>query len=671
MNGGAQHMAGRNRAGSRGPDHFFGQPVHRLGSIMSPGLTSIASPVFTMLSSPEALEQAWRSVLARDAQDGVLHQQSKSILEDSDAFLNDLSSLLRTGAYEPEPLNRIEIPKGVRGQTRTLNIPTIRDRIVERAVVDTIAFSADLVQSSCSFAYRTGIGVDDAVHHISTLRDEGYRYVLRTDIEDFFPNVNLENALDALPKPLQERNLLALLRLIATPRRAKGRRRSRSRGVAQGSCLSPLLANLSLTRFDHAICDSGYGYARFADDIIICSPREDDILDAIDLLNDLAAEHGLALNQEKTTMTTFDEGFCYLGVDFTTTRPDADPHHDIKGQPDPDHVVYIGREGARVRVTKGRLIVDGSDGLPQMSIPRRSVTRIVLTGSVGFSAGARSWALYNDIDVICLSRRGTYLGQLAGPRSTANARRLLAQAEFSDDEDARLPLARSIVRAKIRNQVHVLNRIGRRDAAHDVKTVARDLRSLSEETVYADSINEIMGLEGAASTAYYTALSSLVPEDVRFTGRSRRPPRDLANAALSYCYAILLGECTGALFAAGLEPSLGVLHSSTDKRPSLALDLMEEFRPLLVDSTVMALLRMRRLRPEHATTAPNDDGGVWLNSAGKKAVVDGYEATMQRHVKGALPGFAGTWRRHIHHEAQLLGRAIMEPDYTWTGVAWR
>jgi len=106
-----------------------------------------------------------------------------------------------------------------------------------------------------------------------------------------------------------------------------------------------------------------------------------------------------------------------------------------------------------------------------------------------------------------------------------------------------------------------------------------------------------MGLESAASRIYFSCLSRLVPPEGAFDGRSRRPPKDLANAALSYAYAILLAECTGALLAAGLEPSLGVLHASTDKRPSLSLDLMEEFRPLLVDRTVMALLRPRRLLP--------------------------------------------------------------------------
>jgi len=112
--------------------------------------------------------------------------------------------------------------------------------------------------------------------------------------------------------------------------------------------------------------------------------------------------------------------------------------------------------------------------------------------------------------------------------------------------------------------------------------------------------DELMGLEGAASNAYFDCLSKLVPEDVAFHGRSRRPPKDLANAAFS-----------------------------------------------------------------------GDGEGVWLDKNGKKVLVDGYEATLQRQVKGALPGFAGTWRRHIHHQAQLLGRAIVEPDYRWSGASWR
>lgn len=97
---------------------------------------------------------------------------------------------------------------------------------------------------------------------------------------------------------------------------------------------------------------------------------------------------------------------------------------------------------------------------------------------------------------------------------------------------------------------------------------------------------------------------------------------------------------------------------------------MEQFRPLLVDQTVMALLRTRELRPEHGVVE-HEVGGVWLGAAGKKILVDAYEAASQRSVTGALPGYSGSWRRRIAHSAQILARAIAELDYQWRGVAWR
>lgn len=169
------------------------------------------------------------------------------------------------------------------------------------------------------------------------------------------------------------------------------------------------------------------------------------------------------------------------------------------------------------------------------------------------------------------------------------------------------------------------------------------------------TLDEIMGIEGACSNAYFDALSACVPADVTFDGRSRRTPRDLPNAALSYGYAILLAECVGALHAAGLEPSISFAHAPTDKRPSLALDLMEQFRLLLVDQTVMALLRTRKLRPEHGVVDA-EAGGVWLGGDGKKILVDAYEAACQRSVTCALPGYSGSWCRHIAHSVQMLAR---------------
>ena len=670
-------------------------------------------------------------VLAEDILDQQLRRQAKEIGADLDVFLGRLSAELRTGLYKPGPLYPLKrerlgpLRRGLGAPV--LWVPSLRDGIVERAVAAAVGPAAEALQSSSSFGARTGLGIDAVVGRLTRLRGEGCANVLLLEIEGCESGVDLDDALETLRRGVPCERTLDLLCLLGLPR-FEGVRpgaEDRLRGVLEGSSLRPLLENLALTDVDDAMCDAGFAYLRHGSKIAMCAPGRSELVEGLALISELVRSRGLTINEDATAMTSFDEGFCHLGIDYSQDRP-LEPSAEAAA---PVHVVYVGRDGSRVHVAKERLIVDAPDGLPQMSIPRRMVSRIVLTGNVGLSAGARSWALYNDIDVLCLSRRGTYLGQLAGPRSTANAQRLLRQAEFAADEEARLPLARSIVRAKLRNQLHVLHRLARREregSAGDVESAGaamgdgmelrgnagvasggcameaaaagvvgvasaavggaclareavgvvgleaacRDIRCIMADLPDAASIEEIMGMEGAASNVYFACVAGLLPPEVSFPCRSRRPPKDMANAALSYAYSLLLGECTAALFAAGLEPSLGVLHASTDKRPSLSLDLMEEFRPLLVDRMVFGLLRSRRLRPEHA--GPSDDGaGVWLTKDGKKAVVDGYEATLQRSVKGALPGFAGPWRRHIHHSAQLLGRAILEPGYDWVGVSWR
>lgn len=679
--------------------------------------------VFERLTSFEELAAAWNAVLAEDILDQQLRRQAKEIGADLAVFLGRLSAELRTGLYKPGPLyplkrERLGPLRGGLGAP-VLWVPSLRDGIVERAVAAAVGPAAEALQSSSSFGARTGLGIDAVVGRLTRLRGEGCANVLLLEIEGCASGVDLDDALETLRRGVPCERTLDLLCLLGLPR-FEGVRpgaEDRLRGVLEGSSLRPLLENLALTDVDDAMCDAGFAYLRHGSKIAMCAPGRSELVDGLALISELVRSRGLKINEDATAMTSFDEGFCHLGIDYSQDRP-LEPSAEAAA---PVHVVYVGRDSSRVHVAKERLIVDTPDGLPQMSIPRRMVSRIVLTGNVGLSAGARSWALYNDIDVLCLSRRGTYLGQLAGPRSTANAQRLLRQAEFAADEEARLPLARSIVRAKLRNQLHVLHRLARREregSAGDVESAGaamgdgmevcgnagvasgggasaaaaagvvgvasaaaasgvvgleaacRDIRCIMADLPDAASIEEIMGMEGAASNVYFACVAGLLPPEVSFPCRSRRPPRDMANAALSYAYSLLLGECTAALFAAGLEPSLGVLHASTDKRPSLSLDLMEEFRPLLVDRMVFGLLRSRRLRPEHA--GPSDDGaGVWLTKDGKKAVVDGYEATLQRSVKGALPGFAGPWRRHIHHSAQLLGRAILEPGYDWVGVSWR
>ena len=249
--------------GQTSADRFIGIRLYPLRRVLHGGAhlpddgnSKNPHPVYDRAISRQALQGAWNYLLARDARDGDISAQSRMIMRDPDAFIEELARQLSVGTYLPEPLVTVTIPKPKGGGTRTLNIPTMRDRIVDRAVVDTITFDVELVQSACSFAYRGGIGRDDAIHLITTMRDEGLPHVLRTDIQDFFGHVNIDDALAQLPAALNEPAFLELLHLIGRPRRSTGNRRVRTRGIPEGSSLSPLIANLALTDVDNAMCDA-------------------------------------------------------------------------------------------------------------------------------------------------------------------------------------------------------------------------------------------------------------------------------------------------------------------------------------------------------------------------------------------------------------------------------
>ena len=424
--------------------------------------------------------------------------------------------------------------------------------------------------------------------------DHGNHHLARATIRSADPGLVTRAALSALGLPDTDATIIDELAQASDP-----------------NPIMRVLADAALLDLDRYATGAGLRYSRVGSTLMLAAPNDQRLAEAIDAVAAAAINAGARVTDLTTQYIDEEKALASVGIDPWVTRPSDEP----TGQA--DRILYVGRDGARVHVKAGRVLVDAPGSLPSTSVPKNSVTRIVLSGNVGLSAGARSWAMRSGVDVVCLSRRGSYQGALIGANRGAHASRLLAQVALTGDRERRVRLAASLIGAKIRGQIHVLTRIARRDQAVHVADTTAHMHAWRRSLASARTLDEVMGIEGACSNAYFDALSACVPADVTFDGRSRRPPRDLPNAALSYGYAILLSECVGALHAAGLEPSLGIAHAPTDKRPSLALDLMEQFRPLLVDQTVMALLRTRKLRPEHGVVE-REAGGVWLGADGKK-----------------------------------------------------
>ena len=331
-------------------------------------------------------------------------------------------------------------------------------------------------------------------------------------------------------------------------------------------------------------------------------------------------------------------------------------------------IVYLGRQGSHVRIGQGRVVVESADDEKLLDVPSGQVRRIVCFGAVGVSAGVRSWSMANDVDVVFASRRGRFLGSLVAGASGGRADRVRQQIACWGTPQA-IRIGRAIIEAKVRKQVVVLERFGRRAHVEVVREAITSMESMLALLPDAASPAELMGVEGAAAAAYFPAYGALFPPEMEFTHRTRQPPLDVANSALSFLYTVVLGECVTAVAAAGLDPAFGVLHGDDERRPSLGLDLMEELRPMVVDQVVLTMARRRELT---AADGRSEEGraGVLLTRAGREAVIEAYERRMQTRTGGALPDFAGTIRRHLYRQAQRLAAAVTDPRRAWTGLSW-
>ena len=349
-----------------------------------------------------ALRCAWERVLKKDAQDGDISDSVERFAEGVQERLEELAEELRAGTYRPSDLTRVVIPK--KNGERFLDIPSVRDRIVERAILEHINPAIDPLLGATAFGYRPGLGVADAAQEVVRLREEGYTHVLRTDVHDCFPSLPVALLRRQLEFLIAEPEILAVMDLLLDRcTRFPGKGRGVIPGLPQGSPLSPLLANLALIPLDEALVDAGFPVVRYADDLVIALEEPGDAPEALRTATKVLKELGMELGAEKTAVASFFEGFAFLGEDFGPRYPPAEGEGRIR-EPD-KKILYVAKQGSRIQVRKGRVQVIQDDH-ELLSVPVSDISRMVCFGSVGVTAGARSWALQNGVDVLLASRGG-------------------------------------------------------------------------------------------------------------------------------------------------------------------------------------------------------------------------------------------------------------------------
>ena len=316
--------------------------------------------------------------------------------------------------------------------------------------------------------------------------------------------------------------------------------------------------------------------------------------------------------------------------------------------------LYLTEQQAILRKTGDRLIVE-KDHEVLLEVPCIKLEAVLIYGNVQFTTQAAVELLEHGIELALFSSTGKLWGQLTPPKAR-NVVLRMRQYELESSEEHCLGFAKSIVRGKIRNAAAMIRRFRANHPealpATSVEAVEKALERLDE----CSSLEALRGIEGSAAAAYFRAFAATVPPELGFEGRQRRPPRDPVNSLLSFGYVLVGNELQSLLDGIGFDPYIGFYHRLDYGRPSLALDLLEEFRPSLVDRLTANLLNLGILSAGDFSRTP--EGGLYLNREGKRRYFIEYEKMLNEPfaLEGSTLTFREVFRRQADRLAALLSR---------------
>jgi CRISPR-associated protein Cas1 len=322
--------------------------------------------------------------------------------------------------------------------------------------------------------------------------------------------------------------------------------------------------------------------------------------------------------------------------------------------------MYITEQGAQIGIDGGRIVVSKYRE-ELVSVRLIDVLHVSVWGNVQVTTQALRTFFDNEIGVFYFSYGGWLQGSATGmPSKNVGLRIRQAGAAARGD----LSGARRMIFGKIRNGRVLIRRNGPELTGRCVE----QLGALAEKATQSSDMASLLGIEGVAARLYFEAFPSLLVHAAvaelpgpAFTGlRNRRPPVDAVNCLLSFCYALLVKETLAACMLVGFDPYLGILHKPRFGRPALALDLAEEFRPLLADSVVLTLINNREISPSHFLVRA---GAVTLTQDGRRTVIRAWERRMSTSVKHPVFGYAVSYRRAIELQARILA-AYLQAELT-------
>lgn len=658
---------------------------------------------FDTISGVPALTAAWIKTRRKGGGPGGDGESIEAFSRSAGARLARLSAELRAGLYLPGPLRRLAIPKRSGGM-RQLAIPCVIDRVVQRAVADILAALLEPEFEDSSFAYRPGRSARQAVDRVAALRRQGFTHVVDGDIRAYFDSVPHGLLLQKLAAHGAENRLVELVSLWLESFSPEGQ------GLAQGSPVSPVLANLYLDALDEAFDGerSPVRIVRFADDFVLLARSRLAAEGAMARARDLLAQHGLEMHPDKTRLVRFEDAFTFLGRKFFRSLVvdvddgDADVGYlarqgisehlkapspaldeekqlttaailvrspkqqladvapdDLQGNRDAEDLaaglapLYL-LESGRKLVVEGEGFAVHEKERCLLRVPARLVGRIDLGADVEADDRALRLAADHGIPVTLLD--GAFRPQsVLLPAVRGDAGLHMRQAAMALDPQLQGAQAGAFAGGRIRGMHALLKRLNRRRNLDDVAAAGeRFKRGWRKAEKFAD-LAVARESEAEMARLYWPLLAQCLEHG--FTLRVRRPEtaaREPFNLVLDFTAHLLTRDMVAAVLRARLHPGFGILHASADRRDACVYDLMEAFRAPVAESLAVELVNNRYLQADDF--GPGEEG-LRMGAGAARKVVQLHESRMARSIVNPRSGRRTSWRNLLLAEARAYARA--------------